>query len=60
MLNTTKVTMALYSAHGKYYLTNVARRYRTWNKALEAANLSASNQINISDEILFEKLQSGT
>ena len=56
LLNTTKVTMALYSAHGKYDLTNVARRFGIWNKALEAANLSASNQINISDEILFENI----
>lgn len=52
---TTKVTQQIYSAHGKYDVTNLGRRFGTWNKALEAAGLSISNQ-QYSDEQLFENI----
>lgn len=55
-LKTIKVTQRIYGAHGKYDVTNLSRRFGTWNKALEAAGLSISNQCNISDEYLFENM----
>ncbi|MEY4704536.1 MAG: hypothetical protein RL042_732 [Nitrospirota bacterium] len=56
MLNSSKVTQKLYGEHGQYDYSNVGRRFGTWNKALEAAGLSLSNQYNISDEALFENI----
>lgn len=44
MLYSSKVTQKLYGEHGHYDYSNVGRRFGTWNKALEAAGLSLSNQ----------------
>jgi len=55
-LNSSKVTQKLYGEHGQYDYSNVGRRFGTWNKALEAAGLSLSNQCNIPDEALFENI----
>jgi len=52
---TNKVTQQIYSKHGKYDVTNLGRRFGTWNKALEAAGLSISNQ-QYADEQLFENI----
>jgi len=56
MLNSSKVTQKLYGEHGQYDYSNVGRRFGTWNKALEAAGLSISNQCNIPDEALYENI----
>ncbi len=56
LLNSSKVTQKLYGEHGQYDWSNVGRRFGTWNKALEAAGLSLSNQCNIPDETLFENI----
>lgn len=53
---TEKVTQKIYSAHGKYDVTTVGRRFGTWNNALEAAKLRISNVVNIQDEKLFENI----
>jgi hypothetical protein len=53
---TGKVTQKVYSTYGKYDVTNLGRRFGTWNKALEFAELSTSNEVNISDERLFENI----
>ena len=45
-----------YRSIGKYDETTVCRRLGSWNKALVAAGLSISNEVNISDERLFENL----
>ena len=55
-LDTNKITQKLYGEHGKYDSSNIGRRFGTWNKALEAAGLSISNQCNIPDEALFENI----
>ena len=52
---TNKVTQKIYSTHGKYDVTNLGRRFGTWNNALESAGLSISNQQH-SDEKLFENI----
>lgn len=54
-IGTTKVTQKLYREHGKFDETNIGRRFGSWNKALEAAGLSISNQ-QYSDEQLFENI----
>ena len=45
-----------YRQFGKYDDTTVSRRFGTWNKALQAAGLSLSNEVRISDERLFENI----
>lgn len=55
-LKTIKVTQKLYGECGRFDPTNVGRRFGTWNKALNAAGLSASNVVNLSDGALFENI----
>lgn len=50
------VSQKLYSELGKYDPTTASRRFGTWNKAITAAGLEVANEINISDERLFENL----
>ena len=50
------VTQLAYSKLGKYDYTTVSRKFGTWNKALKVANLSFSNESNISDERLYENI----
>jgi hypothetical protein len=54
-IGTAKITQKLYREHGKFDESNIGRRFGTWNKALEAAGLSISNQ-QYSDEQLFENI----
>ncbi len=49
-------SMKLYSQHGKYDPGTAARRFGTWNNAVVAAGLDIANELNISDERLFENL----
>lgn len=56
LVGTIKVTQALYIAHGRFDVRNLSRRFGTWNKALLAAGLSLSNEIDIPDERLFENV----
>lgn len=56
VLNIAKITQKLYGEHGRYDYSNIGRRFGTWNKALEVAGLSVSNQCNIPDEALFENI----
>ena len=52
-LNTDTLTQKLYSEHGKYDVTNLSRRFGTWNKALAKVGLKSGNINNYSDEELF-------
>jgi len=54
--NTSKVTQKVYGEFGKYDCRNIGRRFGSWNQALSAAGLSTSNEINLSDEVLFENI----
>ena len=45
-----------YRSVGKYDDTTVSDRFGSWNKALDAAGLSISNEVNISDDRLFENI----
>jgi len=53
---TTKVTQKLYANIGRYDVSNLSRRFGTWNKALEAADLDLSNQVDLPDDKLFENI----
>jgi hypothetical protein len=55
-LNLGKVTIGKYSEHGIYDPTTISRRFGSWNKALSIAGLYLSNEVDISDERLFENL----
>lgn len=46
----------IYKKHGKYDVTNICRRFGTWNKALSKADLKPGNIVNYSDEELFENI----
>lgn len=54
--NTDVLSQRLYKKYGKYDVTNISRRFGTWNKALLKAGLKSGNIINYSDEELFENI----
>jgi hypothetical protein len=45
-----------YGRLGRYDYSTAIRRFGSWNKALLAAGLSLSHEVNISDDRLFENL----
>ncbi|HVZ83903.1 MAG TPA: HNH endonuclease [Terracidiphilus sp.] len=53
---TNILSQAMYLKHGKYDPTTVARRLGSWNKALIASGLELANEINYSDDRLFENI----
>lgn len=55
-LGTSVVAQREYNRLGTYSSSTLARRFGTWNKALEVAGLSISNEVNIPDDRLFENL----
>lgn len=55
-LNSDTVTQKKYEALGTFDYSTIIRRFGSWNNALLLAGLSLSNEINISDERLFENL----
>ncbi len=55
-LNQTSLTQKNYTEYGKYDCTTVSRKFGSWNKALKISGLEFSNEINISDERLFNNI----
>jgi hypothetical protein len=55
-LGATTVSLPQYKQHGRYDGRNLSRRFGSWNKALLAVGLTISNEIDISDERLFENI----
>lgn len=56
MLGTSTVSMPKYRELGKFDDSNLAKRFGTWNSALSKAGLTISNEVNISDDRLFENI----
>jgi hypothetical protein len=56
LLGATSVSVPQYRQHGHYDDTTTSRRFGSWNKALLAVELSLSNEVDISDDRLFENL----
>lgn len=52
-----KLESRVYNKHGKYHSGTISKRFGTWNKALEAANLEVSNYSSVSDEDLLGDLK---
>ncbi len=50
------VKQRTYKLFGKYGVTTVIRRFRSWNAAIEAAGLAKSVVRNVPDEDLFAGL----
>ncbi len=51
-----RVSQPFYAEHGRFDESTVRRRFGTWNKAITAAGLTFSNEVDLSDERLFENL----
>ena len=56
VLGVAGVSQPQYAQHGKYDVTTVCRRFGSWNEALLKAGLSLCNEVDISDDRLFENL----
>ena len=56
LLNLDTVPLKTYGKLGVYDYSTVIRRFGSWNRALQLAGLSKSNEVNIPDERLFENL----
>ncbi len=50
------VSRSQYDEHGKYAESTLRNRFGTWNKALVAAGLNTSNEVNIPEARLFENI----
>ena len=55
-LNSGTVPQKKYGTLGTFDYSTVIRRFGSWNNALRLAGLSLSNEVDISDERLFENL----
>lgn len=55
-LSSDTVPQKKYGALGTFDYSTVIRRFGSWNNALRLADLSISNEVDISDERLFENL----
>lgn len=56
LAGTKVISQRLYSEFGQFDPSTAARHFGTWNKAVVAAGLEVANEINISDDRLFENL----
>jgi hypothetical protein len=55
-LDATTISEPHYRQYGRYDDTTAVRHFGSWNKALRAAGLTLSHEVNISDERLFENI----
>jgi hypothetical protein len=53
---TMRIAIKLYEKSGMYSYDTMKRRFGSWNNALIAAGLEITNEINITDERLFENI----
>jgi hypothetical protein len=56
LLNKTTVTIDEFNDHAIFHSTTLSRRFGTWMKALDAAGLQRTRNLNITIEALFENL----
>ena len=56
ILDSNTVPQKKYAVQGKFDYSTVIRRFGSWNGALKRAGLDVSNEINLSDERLFENI----
>lgn len=53
---TDVLSQRLYSEFGSYNPSTALRRFGSWNEAVKSAGLQVANEINISDDRLFENI----
>lgn len=56
LLGRDSVTIDQFNEHGKFHSSTLARRFGSWFKALEAAGLTKTRNLHLTDEQLFENL----
>ncbi len=56
IIGASTVSQQKYNECGQYDVSTVHRRFGSWNNALLKVGLSLSNEVNISDERLFENI----
>lgn len=56
-LGKDKITIEDYRDHGKYSPSTIARRFGTWNKALQKAGIKIAKESLISEEYLFKNIE---
>ena len=56
LIGQNTVTAVIYAQKGKFGVNTLLRRFGSWNKALQAANLKVVLNLNIDKESLFENL----
>ena len=56
LLHSNTVPQKKYGVVGTFHYSTVIRRFGSWNNALHLAGLSLSNEVEISDDRLFENL----
>lgn len=56
LINQRTVATVIYAQKGKFGVNTLLRRFGSWNKALDAAGLKVSLNLNIKGELLFENL----
>ncbi len=56
LLNKATVTIDEFNDHASFHSTTLSRRFGTWMKALDAAGLQRTRNLNITNEALFENL----
>ena len=59
VLKRNTVTMSEYEENGKFHPSTLTRKFGSWFKVLEVANLEASrSKLNVSEEELFKNIES--
>lgn len=58
LLNHSTVTIDQFNEHAKFHSSTLARRFGSWFKALDAAGLPRTRNLNLKNEQLFENLVS--
>lgn len=56
LLGKATVTIDEFNDHAAFHSTTLSRRFGTWMKALDAAGLQRTRNLNITNEALFENL----
>lgn len=56
LLGRESVTIDQFNEHARFHSTTLSRRFGTWFKALDAAGLKKTRNLNLTNEQLFENL----
>lgn len=57
LLHKTSISTSEYKQYGKYGVTTIIRRFKSWNNCLQKAGLEVGRNINISNNDLFKNIE---